>query len=154
MHDPVQQSGAELVAWECSDPEGEERLRSDHIDVAQRVGRRDRPKLERVVDDGREEIDGGDERAVGRDSVHSRVISGRRGVQDVGVDDRRERAEYLTKLDRAELASAPGAMAVFGQAHRGKLFGHLVSIDLADRCQLQATRNCRLEQRMVLEPRV
>jgi len=43
--DLLQQSGAELVAWEGRDPQGEQRSRADGVDVAEGVGRGDGAEL-------------------------------------------------------------------------------------------------------------
>src|SRR5439155_10136397 len=128
LHDPVQQARSELVARERRDAKGEQGLRPDNVDVAQRVRRRDRPKLERVVDDRSEEIHGRDERAIGRDSVDGRVVARRRGVEHVGIDDRRQRAENLPELDGAELAGAARAVAVLREPHLRNPVHSLVSI--------------------------
>ena len=64
--------------------------------MPRRVGGGDRPVLERVVDDRREEIDRRDEGAVGRDAIDRRVVaSGPDTMQHVGIDDRGQRPEYL-----------------------------------------------------------
>ena len=66
---------------------GERRNRpaSHGVNVAQRVGRGDLAEGVRVVHDGREEVHGLDQRQVGRELIHSRVVGGLKAYQDVRV---------------------------------------------------------------------
>src|SRR5260370_12329648 len=116
--DLLQQPGAELVARESGDAEREERFGANRVDVAQRVGRGDGAEVGGTVDDGREEVDRRDQRAVRRDAIDGRVIAGGRTMQHVGVDDRGQRPEYLPYLHPPELPASTAPVPVLRQTHR------------------------------------
>jgi len=57
------------------DRQCEDRLAAHRVYVRERVGRGDAPEVVRVVDDGREEIGGGDDRLLVVQPVHGRVVA-------------------------------------------------------------------------------
>lgn len=65
-----------LVDGEPGDGQRHDRLAADGVDIGQRVGRRDPAVIERVVDDGHEEIGGRDHALFLVDLVNSRVVPG------------------------------------------------------------------------------
>jgi len=86
------------------------RLAPHGVDVGERVGGRDRPELEGVVDDRREKSTVCTSRQVGRDTEHPGVVGGE--VRPAGrVHHRRERAEDLRQVRRTQLAGQPAARA-------------------------------------------
>ena len=64
----------QLAGGKRDDVERGERLASHGVDVGQRVGGRDLPEVERIVDNGREEVDGLDERQIVGHSKNPRVV--------------------------------------------------------------------------------
>ncbi len=108
---------------ERRDRERRERTSAHRVDVAQRVRRRDLAVHERIVDDGREEIDGLHERAVALERVHTRIVGGPIVDQDPWVVRHVQIAQDLGELTSRELARSTSAGGVVGQA-----FSH------SDRC--------------------
>ena len=77
------------------------------VDVAQRVGCRDRSPVVRVVDDGGEEVHGLDERYPLGDQVHGGVVGRVEAEEQVGILAPRpfaEAAQDLRQVTRTELA--------------------------------------------------
>src|SRR5258708_19663496 len=60
--DPLNHLDRHLVDRHTDDGEREDRLAAHRIDVRERVGRGDAAEVVGIVDDGREEIGGGDDR--------------------------------------------------------------------------------------------
>jgi len=63
----------------------------------------------RVVDDGREEVGGLDEREVSPDPVNARVVRGVGADQEVGIRRLRELAQDLRQELLAQLGGSTGA---------------------------------------------
>src|SRR5438270_271209 len=110
--DPLQQSGAQSRAREGRDAEREQRPAADGVDVAEGVGGGDGSVGERVVDDGREEVDRRHQGAVARDAIDRRVVAGGRITQHIRVDDRGQRPELAWELLDAIAAAGVSVAAV------------------------------------------
>ena len=76
---------------ERGDREREQRRPAHRKDIVERVGRRDRTVVAGLVDDGREEVEREDDRALVVDAIHGRVVGGRETDQQV-LRLRRERS--------------------------------------------------------------
>ena len=70
---------------------------------------------ERVVENGREEVERGDEGAVGGDPIHRGVVPGGGVHQHARVVHQREVAQHLGQLRAPQLARAAGAMRKRGE---------------------------------------
>ena len=66
----------QLVERHADHRQREDRPAAHGIDVGNRVGRGDAAEIERIVDDGREEIGGGDDGLLVVELVHRRVVAG------------------------------------------------------------------------------
>ena len=130
--DALQQAFAEQVARESDQAERKQRTRAHRVDVGERVGGGDASEVVGIVDDGREEVDGRDQRAIVRDAVHGRVVTRRRVDEDGGVVTGDQVTQDLRQLGQAEFAGSTGAVTEmtqadalllierFGRAHRGE----------------------------------
>ncbi len=83
--DPREDLGAELFDREGGDVQRGQRRPAHRVDVAQRVRRGDAAEVVRIVDDGREEVDGLDECEIVAEAVDAGIVAGR--------DDRRARSD-------------------------------------------------------------
>src|SRR5690606_30149679 len=109
----------------AEDGDGHQRAAAHGVDVADRVGGGDAPEVEGIVDDGHEEVGGGDHPAFLVDAVDRCVVA--RGIADpeVRVEILRTAAgeDHLKHLG-GNLAAATGSMTVLGQtnalAHGGR----------------------------------
>jgi len=90
----------ERVDGEADNAEGGQRLPTHGVDVGERVRGGDLPELIRIVDDGREKVDGLHQREIIGQPEHPRVIEGLATDEDSGIgsrDQRRERAVQVTR---------------------------------------------------------
>ena len=122
--DLAQHLGRQLLG-EGRDREREQRHPAHCKDVVERVRRRDRPEGPRVVDDGREEVDGEDERAVVVEPVHGRVVGGIEADEQLGRVDRDEAREQLLESRRRVLRGAATGLRKRGERRR---IGHETSV--------------------------
>src|SRR5678815_4129649 len=110
LQDFPQQLEGNFLPRPADQAEREQGTAAHRVDIAHRVRGGDGSPIARVVHDGREEVGGGDERAVGGDAHDCGVIT-RRGVdQDVGPRVPRQALEHLAQVDTAELAGAARAV--------------------------------------------
>jgi hypothetical protein len=93
------------------------RVAAHGVDVADGVGGGNAPEVVGVIDDGHEEVGGGDHAALVVQRIDRRVVT--RGVAhpQLGVEVLRPaaRQDHVQHLG-ADLAAAAGAVAVLGQA--------------------------------------
>ena len=99
------------VLRERDDVQRHQHLAAHRVDVAHRVGGGDRAVRVRVVDDGREEVDGLDDREVVAQAVDGGVVRAIEPDEEVGegggVERLRDRREDLRKHRDAGLAAQP-----------------------------------------------
>ncbi len=74
FEDPMQNLGPEFFERERRDVERGQRRAAHRVDVGKRVCGRDAAEVERVVHDGREEVDRLDEREIVAQAVHSGIV--------------------------------------------------------------------------------
>src|SRR5438045_1734033 len=92
------------------DVQREQHLATHRVDVRHRVRRAYRARGVRVVDDGREEVEGLDDRRMGRDEIHGRVIGHIQADEQLrGSLLIAHRTQYLRQRARAQLGSSAGA---------------------------------------------
>ncbi|SOZ59861.1 GCN5-related N-acetyltransferase (modular protein) [Cupriavidus taiwanensis] len=112
--------GRQHVHRPAQDGDGHQRVAAHGVDVADRIGRGDAAEVERIVDDGHEEVGGGNHaalavRAIQR--IHRRVIA--RGIADPQARVQVLRAaagqDHVEHFGR-NLAAAAGTVAVLRQA--------------------------------------
>ena len=72
-------------------------------------------KTVRVIDDGREKIDGVDDREVGTQTIHPRVVGGFGSDQHVGVIKLRQAVQNLHEVGGAELGRSTRGLDRLGQ---------------------------------------
>ena len=93
-------------------------LRAHSIDVAQGIGRRDRPEGVGVVDDGREEIGGDHQGEIRPEPVDRCVIAGLKPDQDVGiVEAGGQVAQDLSQVLRTDLAGSTSSVRPLREPH-------------------------------------
>src|SRR5438105_6542925 len=100
---------------EGGDREREERRTAHCEDVVERVRCCDGAVVGGVVDDGREEVEREDQRALVVEPVDRRVVGGREPDQEVLRLDRHEAGEQLLESGRRVLRRAPPARREIGQ---------------------------------------
>ena len=114
--DLLQHPGAQQVAREGHQVEGEERACAHGVDVRERVGRGDATEVERIVHDGREEVHRGHERTVGIEAVDGRVVRLAAVHEDGRVVEGDQVTQDLRQLGGAELAGSAGAVRKLAEA--------------------------------------
>ncbi len=82
------------------DVEGEQRHSAHRVDIAQGVGGGDRTERVRIVDDGREEIQTGDDGMVAVPGIHRRVVGGVEADQHVSHEVATESLERAGQVRR------------------------------------------------------
>jgi hypothetical protein len=81
------------------------------VHVAQCIGGRDAPEIERIVDDRHEEVGGGDDRLFGVDLVHGRIVRRfRADEQPCKVSGGRGPLEQVAQDAWSDLAAAATAV--------------------------------------------
>ena len=103
------------LAREACDREREHHLAAHSVDIGHRVHRRDGAPRPRVVDDRRKEVDGLDDREVGRHAIDRRVV--RRAEPDEQIRGRRRPAgpqdrQHLLAISRSHFGRSAGAGGV------------------------------------------
>ena len=104
--------------------QGEERPGAHGPDVGEGVGRGDLPEGEGVVDHRGEEVDGGDHRLGGRQTVHRGVVVRGEPHQRPCVLSGLQAAQDLRQIRRSELGGSTGAVAELGQPPRPRHVVH------------------------------
>ena len=108
--DVLECTGGQQIARECDQVESKQRPRTHRVDIRQRVRGRDAAKVERVVYDGREEVDGRHQRPIASDAVHSRIVRSGGVDQNVGVLVWDQVTQDLRQLGRAEFTRSTRAV--------------------------------------------
>jgi hypothetical protein len=100
--------------------QGKERPAAHRVHVRDRVGRRDRPEVERIVHDRHEEVGRGDNRLALVDLVNGRIVAGFEADQQLARHETRPGAlgDDLLEHRGSELAAASAAVRETGQPHR------------------------------------
>ncbi len=115
-----------MILWITSTGERENRLAAHRVDVRERVGRGDAPEVVRIVDDGREEIGGRDDRLLVVETIHRRVVARLDPDEQVlrQPADRRL-GEDLGEHGGRDLAAAAAAVGELGKADEigGRIHG-------------------------------
>ena len=106
----------------------DERLAAHGVHVRQRVGRGDGAELVGVIGDGREEVDGNDERRLVVDAIDRSVVARLRPNQQVGVRQQRNVTQDLAQVLKAQLGRSTRAVGQLGEADGwGFQLGHGVN---------------------------
>ena len=105
--------------------ECEERHATHGKNIIERVGRRDRAEVPRIVDDRREEVDGEHDRPLVVEAVDGRVIGRVEADEELCRVDRNEACEQRLEASRRILRGAPAGLRERGQ-RRGH--GHEISV--------------------------
>ena len=92
-------------------------LAAHGVNIAQRVGRRDLPEDIGVIDDRREKIDRVDDRKVGAQSIHPRVVGGFGADEHVGIFELGQLVQNLREVGGAELCGSTRGFDLLRQAH-------------------------------------
>jgi len=99
----------ELARRKADDVERRERLTPHRVDVGEGVRRRDLAEAVRVVDDGREKVDGLHEREIVRQHEDPRVVEGLAADDQPRIRLDGESAECSRQVTRTQLGSSAGA---------------------------------------------
>ncbi len=130
-HDLVQDPLREKRSGKAHEIEDKERPGPHRIDVGEGIGRGDPAEVVRIVDDGREEIGGHDQRTIIGETVYRSVVSGDVADQDIRIFDGEHVTQNLRQLGHAEFTRSTGAMTELGQPDLWPLvpwlFCHVVS---------------------------
>ena len=101
------------------DGQGKQRRSTHGVNIGNRVGRRDAPKVERIVDDGHEKIGRRDDRLLFIDLIDRRIVAGFNPDQKLRRNKLRRRlGQDLFKYARGNLAATTAAMRELGQPDR------------------------------------
>ncbi len=109
LEDPRQDRRVEVVDREGADVERRDRHPAHRIDVAQRVGRRDPAEVVRIVDDGREEVDGLDQGQIVREPVDTRIVARADADENVRIRRWRQVAQDLRQVGGADFTCSTRA---------------------------------------------
>ena len=91
-----------------------DRLAAHGIDIAQRVGGGDGAKGVRIVDNGREEIDGLHQSELRRQLVHAGIVGGVKPYQHILIRPAGHRCQNLVQQLWTKLARSTGSLHVGG----------------------------------------
>ena len=97
------------------DGQRRDRLAAHRVDVAESVGGGDRAESVRVVDDGREEIDGLDQGTLRRQLVHAGIVGGVKPDQHVFVRPAWDPGEHLVQNLWTQFRSSTGRGGMGGE---------------------------------------
>ena len=104
------------------------------INVGQRVGGRDLPEVERIIDNGRKEVHGLNESQIGGDAIHRRIVRRLQPHEKSRVVRCRVHVtQDLRQLGRTELASSAPTVGVGREAHLVPHF-HSSPVTPSDAC--------------------
>ena len=111
--------------WKANDAHRREWLPAHGVYVGECVGRGDLTEEIRIVDDGREEVDGLDEREVLGQPEDPRVVEGLTTNENSGIGSRVQRREGAGQVTRTQLGGSTGAASELGESERlGAKVGH------------------------------
>ena len=109
--------------------ERDDRPAAHRVDVGERVRSRDPTEVIRVVDDGREEVGGRDDRSAVQDTHDGRVIPAVESDEQVAAGRCRNQTSHkILQLARRDLAGASPTVGVLGQPEAGHRLGHPVTV--------------------------
>src|SRR5690606_33911248 len=109
-NDVLEHAAAEQVTRKRDETECEQWARAHRVDVAECVGRGDAPEVVRIVDYGREEIDRGHQRAIGRNPVDGCIIRRARIHEHGGIVVGNQVTQNLRQLETSELTGSTRAV--------------------------------------------
>ena len=125
--DLAQHLGRQLFG-ECGDREREQRHAAHREDVVERVRRRDRAEVARIVHDRWEEVDREDERALVVEPVDGSVVGRIEPDEQIGGLDRDEAARSVSSRAAGYFAAQPPAFA--SEVSVGAV-GHVTSLRMS-----------------------
>ena len=96
---------------ESDNREGGNGTAAHGVNVTEGVGGGDLAEGERIVGDGREEIDGLHEREIVRESIHPCVVAGIKTNEQIGIIRPRQTAKHGVQKTWTSLAAQPAALA-------------------------------------------
>ncbi len=114
--DLVEHLRLEFAGGKTGDIERGERLAAHGIYVAERIGGRDRPEGERVVDDGREEVDGLHQGLGVADAIDTGVVGEVETDQQIGVFGIRQTCQSALQFIGAQFGGSAAACDHLRQA--------------------------------------
>jgi hypothetical protein len=117
-HDLREYREVNALLREARDGEGGRGRAAHRPNVVDGVQGGDAPVVERVVNDGREEVDGLDEGEVVRETVNPRVVGGLDADDQVRVARDVQTAQDLGEFARRELGRSTGARDHLCETHR------------------------------------
>ena len=106
----------QLAAREPDDVERGERLATHGVDVGEGIRRGDLTKEVRVVDDGREEVDGLHEREIRSQQKDARVVEGLASNDETRIRPQGKTAQRAREVTRTQLGRSAGAARERGEA--------------------------------------
>ena len=107
----------EFLIGEANEIKGRQRLAAHGVNVAERVGRGDRAKIVRPVDDGGEKIGREDQGQLVVDFVDGRIVGRGTAHQHVGIGNRGSRPSKRKQVAGGLLGGAAGPLGQLGQAN-------------------------------------
>jgi len=110
----------EILGGKRRDRECRDRPSAHRVDVTDGIRGGDPAVCKRIVDDGREEVDGLHQRHVAHDE-HTCIVRVPVVDQDTGIGGHGQIAQHLSELTSGELARSTGAGGVVGQTAHGLL---------------------------------
>ena len=113
--DPVQDGLIQFLAWKSEQVQARERAPAHRVDIAERVGRRDLAKRERVIDRWRDDVSGDDDGQIFGDPVHTRIIAGVEPDQQVRIVHLWQFREQFSQSDRTDLGRSAAGFSETGQ---------------------------------------
>jgi hypothetical protein len=99
------------------DVHAQQRPAAHGVDVGERIGRGDAAEVKGVVDDGREEVHGLDERCGLVQTIHPGVVAGLAADQEIRITRQVEPAEYSAQVPRAQLGGSARGLDGPGELH-------------------------------------
>ncbi len=116
LQDRADDLTGELVERHADHREREDRRRAHRVHVGECVGGGDTAEIARIVDDGGEEVGGGDDRLAIVEAIHGGVVRGIGANQQLGRHDTcRHAREQLGQYARSDFATASTAVGELRQ---------------------------------------
>ena len=117
LQDSLQYLDALFSVGESHDGERRDGSATHGVNIAQRVGRCNLAEDVGIVHNGRKEIHGLNQRQIGRESIHSRVVTGVKAHQDVWIGLFRQLGQYGVQNTWTQLGRSTRRFDQGGQAN-------------------------------------